>query len=133
MDRTDKIGYEFQKAILQNPNNASLYNDYAVFLSTYKKNYVLALKYFNRAIKFEPDNKIYKSNFNKTIQKHEKEFLFRHNVFMFFLIGVMIWIGVNGYTNIMNLLSLFVLAQIVLIYQKNNIKKLYLCRFYTNT
>ena len=124
MNRIDRMEYEYQRAIRTNSNNATLYNDYGVFLTKYRKDYKQALKYFNRAIKFEPENKIYKSNFNKTIHKQEQKISLIHNIFMVALAGVMSWIGLNGYTNIMNLLSLFVLSQIVLTYQKNNVKKL---------
>jgi len=132
MNKTDKIEYEFQKAIFQNPINASLYNDYAVFLSKYRKDYCAALKNFSRAIKFDPQNKIYKSNFNKTIRLQENKINFRHNIFMIFLISVMSWIGINGYTNIMNLFSLFVIAQLVLSYKQSISKKLYSFQFLSN-
>ena len=129
MNKLDRVEYEYQKAIELNPNNASLYNDYAVFLNRYRKDYRAALKYLNRAIKFEPDNKIYKLNFNKTIRDCERCACRRYNLFLIFLIGVMIWIGINEYTNIMNLLSLLVLSQMILSYQKNNFKKLYSYKF----
>ncbi len=132
MNRLDVMEYEYRKAISTNLNNATLYNDYGVFLTKYRKDYKQALKYFNRAIKFEPENRIYKSNFNKTIRKQEQKLSLIHNVFMVFLVCIMSWIGLNGYTNIMNLLSLFVLAQIVLTYQKNNAKKLLSYQFILN-
>ena len=132
MNRLDVMEYEYQKAIRTNLNNATLYNDYGIFLTKYKKNYNRALKCFSKAIKLEPENNVYKSNFNKTIRRQEQKLSFRHNVFMVFLVCVMGWIGLNGYTNVMNLLSLFVLAQIVLTCQKNNAKKLLSYQFIIN-
>ena len=132
MKKMDRIEYEYQRAIKENPNNAFLYNDYGIFLSKYKKEYKHALKYFNRAIKFEPSNKIYKLNFNRTLQKQEQQISLRHNIFMVFLIGEMSWIGINEYTNVMNLVSLFILAQLVLTYQRNNSKKLLSYQFLIN-
>ena len=64
--------------------------------------------------------------------EQEQKISLRHNIFMIFLVSVMVWIGINGYTNMMNLLSLFVLAQTVLTFQKTNSKKLYSYQFILN-
>jgi len=120
MNRIDKMENEYMKAINLNPYNASLYNDYAVFLSKYRKDNISAIKYFNRAVKFSPNNAIYKSNLNKLLKKYEAKNCIRHYVFLVFLVGVMLWIGYAGYTNFMNVFSLFVLAQVV-IQSKNDI------------
>ena len=114
MNRTDRMEYEYIKAIKSNPTNASLYNDYAVFLNRYRKDDILAIKYLNRAIKFNPNNGVYKTNLNILLKKQAQKYETRKNIFILFLISVMIWIGYMGYTNIMNIMSLFILAQLVL-------------------
>jgi tetratricopeptide (TPR) repeat protein len=106
--------YEYIKAIKSNPTNASLYNDYAVFLNRYRKDDIQAIKYLNRAIKFNPNNGVYKTNLNILLKKQTQKFETRENIFILFLTSVMIWIGYMGYTNIMNIMSLFILAQLVL-------------------
>ena len=120
MKRVDKVENEFIKAINIQPCNASLYNDYAVFLSKYRKDNFTALKYLNRAIKFAPENMIYKSNFNKLIKKCESENNLKYTIFLLFIVAIMMWIGFKGYTNFMNIFSLFILAQTVLQTRKNN-------------
>ena len=114
MNKTDRIENEYLKAINANPCNSSLYNDYAIFLSKYRKDNISAVKYLNRAIKFSPDNAIYKSNLNKIIKQYKAKNQVRYTIFLIFLISVMLWIGYEGYTNFMNIFSLFVLAQVVL-------------------
>lgn len=125
MNKTDTIKYEYIKAIRMNPVNASLYNDYAVFLHKYKKDVDGALFYLNRAIKFDPHNKVYRTNVYKILKSRKTKVQHRYYVLSLIVAAVMVWIGCNGYTNIMNLLSLFVLVQIVLNYQ-NNFNKIYL-------
>ena len=124
MNRTEKIEREYAKAIAANPTNSELYNDFAVFLYKYKKDTLNAIKYLNRATKFSPDNKIYKSNIQKILKSHNKKLHRRYYIFSLVVAGIMFWIGYNGYTNFMNLLSLFVLVQIVLNYQ-NNLNEVY--------
>lgn len=119
MNKIDKMEYEYAKAIKLNPTNAALYNDYAVFLHKYKKDVNGAIKYFNRALKFDYDNKTYKSNLYKILKSKRLKNRNRYYIFSLVIAGIMIWIGYNGYTNFMNLLSLFVLVQIVLNYQNN--------------
>ena len=114
MNRTDRMEYEYIKAIKSNPTNASLYNDYAVFLNRYRNDDIQAIKYLNRAIKFNPNNGVYKTNLNILLKKQTQKFETRKNIFILFLTSVMIWIGYMGYTNIMNIMSLFILAQLVL-------------------
>ena len=124
MNKLDRIENEYLKAIHINPYNASLYNDYAIFLSKYKNDSLSAVKYLNRAIKFAPTNPIYKSNMAKLIKKYETKNNLRYTIFTLFVVGVMLWIGIEGYTNFMNIFSLFVLAQIVLYSQKRIINQL---------
>ena len=119
MNKTDKMEYEYIKAIKLNPVNASLYNDYAVFLHRYKRDLDGALIYLNRAIKFDPENKIYKSNLYKILKTRKIKNRKRHYILSLAVAAVMFFIGYNGYANFMNLLSLFVLVQIVLNYQNN--------------
>ena len=118
MNKIEKVEQEYKKAIKINPTNSSLYNDYAVFLSKYRKDLGASLKYLNLALKLNPENKIFKSNLNKIIKQQEIKVQRRHNIFLLFIIGVMLWIGYEGYTNFLNLLTLFVLAQTVLNYPK---------------
>jgi len=114
MNKTDKIEYEYIKAIKLNPVNASLYNDYAVFLNKYRKDDIMAIRYLNKALKFNPDNKVYKTNLNILLKKQSRKIENRKNMFLLFLTGVIAWIGYMGYTNMMNIMSLFILAQLVL-------------------
>jgi tetratricopeptide (TPR) repeat protein len=118
MNKIERVEKEYKKAIKVNPTNSSLYNDYAVFLSKYRKDLESSLKYLNLALKLNPENKIFKSNLNKIIKQQEIKIQRRHNIFLLFIIGVMLWIGYEGYTNFLNLLTLFVLAQTVLNYPK---------------
>lgn len=124
MNKTEKIKYEYLKAIKMNPANAPLYNDYAVFLHKFEHDDKGALFYLNRAIKFDPDNKTYKANVVKILKSRKTKVYRRYYVLSLMVAAVMFWIGYNGYTNLMNLLSLFVLVQIVLNYQ-NNFNKIY--------
>ena len=124
MNRNDRIDFEYKKAIKNNPYNAVLYNDYAVFLDKYRHDFEASLKYLNRAIKFDPENRLYKYNLNKLIKKYEMKAQKRYTIFTLFLIGVMFWIGYQGYTNFMNIFALFVLAQIILSYQKSSLQNI---------
>lgn len=119
MNRTDKMEYEYIKAIKLNPANPALYNDYAVFLHKYKRDLDGAVLYLNRAIKFDPENTIYKSNLCKILKIRKLKTRKRHYLLSLAIAAIMFWIGYNGYTNFMNLFSLFVLVQIVLNYQNN--------------
>ena len=119
MNRIARMEAEYINAIESNPTNSEIYNDYAVFLYRYKKDTISALKYLNRAIKFAPDNKIYKSNIQKILKSRKAKIRRRYYIFSLIVAGIMFWIGYNGYTNFMNLFSLFVLVQIVLNYQNN--------------
>lgn len=124
MNRNDRIEFEYKKAIKNNPCNAALFNDYAVFIDKYRHDFDLSVKYLNRAIKFEPENNLYKSNLNKLLKKYEIKTQKRYTVFTLFLVGVMLWIGYQGYTNFMNIFALFLLAQIVLNYQNKSLQQL---------
>ena len=119
MNRIDRLEAEYINAIESNPTNSEIYNDYAVFLYRYKNDTISALKYLNRAIKFAPNNKIYKSNIKKILKSRKTKICRRYYIFSLVVVGIMFWIGYNGYTNLMNLFSLFVLVQIVLNYQNN--------------
>lgn len=125
MNKIDKIDYEYKKAIKFNPFNAALYNDYAVFLEKYKHDFELSVKYLNRAIKFEPENKLYKNNLNKLIKKYNLKTQKRYTIFTLILVGIMFWIGYQGYTNFMNIFALFILAQIILSNQNKAIQNTY--------
>ena len=114
MNKFDKLENEYIKAIDNNPCNASLYNDYAVFLNKYKRDFYNSAKYLTRAIRLEPNNYIYKSNLNKIIKKHNNKNHIRYIIFALFILGIILWIACNGYSNFVNTISLFLLAQIVL-------------------
>lgn len=122
MNRINKINIEYQKALKYNPKNTNLYNDYAVFLHKYKKDTDSAIKYLCKAIQFEPQNIIYKSNYKKLLREKNLKNRKRYNIFLLIIAGVMVWISFNGYTNFMNILSLFLLAQIVINNQKIKIQ-----------
>jgi tetratricopeptide (TPR) repeat protein len=118
MNKIEKVETEYKKAIKINPTNSSLYNDYAVFLSKYRKDVDSAYKDISVALRLNPKNRILKSNINKILQQQELKSRRRHNIFLLFIVVVMLWIGYEGYTNFLNLLTLFVLAQTVLNYPK---------------
>ncbi len=124
MNRTDKLEYEYIKAIKTNPCNSSLYNDYGVFLEKYRNDDYSAIKYFNRAIRLAPNKQIYKSNLNKILKKLEAKSRRRHMIFVIFLACLMFWLGYNGYSNFANIVPLFLLAQIILNSQRNYTKNL---------
>lgn len=115
MSMVKKIENEYKRAIKSCPENASLYNDYAVFLCKYKNNRELALKYMSKALMFNPSNKTFKSNYLKLRKRVNSQKTSRkHNVFAICVVVLMVWLGYNGYSNFMNMLSLFIVAQIVL-------------------
>ena len=118
MNKIQKMENEYKKALVCNPYNASLYNDYALFLYKYKKDTENSLKQLNRAIKFDPLNRVYKMNYLKIIRNRDLGVGKRYNFFILFVLGIMLWLGFSGYNNYMNMFSLFIVAQIVINYQK---------------
>lgn len=123
MNKTLKIEKEFTKAIKLYPNSAELYNDYAMFLYRYKNDYNEATNLLKKAIRLAPENKIYKFNYNKIIRQTEIKIGNYYNLLILAIIGIMVWLSTNGYNNFLNIFSLFAVAQIIINYRKNTIKR----------
>ena len=102
--------------------NASLYNDYAIFLFKYKKDINNSIKYLNKAIKTEPGNKVYKANFARIMNERESSLSNIYTIFILGVVGIMLWLGYNGYTNYMNVFSLFAVIQLALHQQKRIVR-----------
>ena len=98
--------------------NASLYNNYAVFLFKYKNDLNSSIKYFTKAIKTEPENIVYRANFARVMNEKEKNLSKIYTIFILAVVGIMLWLGYNGYTNYMNVLSLFAVIQLALQHQR---------------
>ncbi len=118
MNKIQRIETEYKKALAGNQFNASLYNDYALFLYRYKRDVEASLKQLNRAIKFDPENRMYKTNYIKIVKSRGAAVKKRYNLFAIFVVSLMLWLGFSGYNNYMNMLSLFIVAQIVINYQR---------------
>ncbi len=123
MNETDKIEKEFLKAIKTYTKNAELYNDYAMFLYRYKNDYITASQLLYKACRLAPENRIYRYNYNKILRNTEIKFGNYHNFLVLVILGIMCWLSFNGYHNFLNMFSLFLVAQIVINYQKNLYKK----------
>ena len=123
MNKTLKIEREFTKAIKLYPNSAELYNDYAMFLYRYKNDYNKATNLLKKAIRLAPENKIYKFNYNKIIRQTEVKIGSYYNLLILAIVAIMVWLSTNGYNNFLNMFSLFAIAQIIINYRKNTIKR----------
>lgn len=123
MNKTLKIEKEFTKAIKLYPNSAELYNDYAMFLYRYKNDYNEATNLLKKAIRLAPENKIYKFNYNKIIRQTEIKIGNYYNLLILAIVAIMVWLSTNGYNNFLNIFSLFAVAQIIINYRKNTIKR----------
>jgi len=123
MNQIEKIEKEFINSIKLNPYNADLYNDYAIFLCKYKNDYTKACGLLKKAHSLNPYNKIYKYNYSKILRKSDDKFDIYHNLLIFAIVGIMTWLSINEYHNFLNMFSLFIVAQIVMNYQKNICKK----------
>lgn len=123
MNKTLKIEKEFTKAIKLYPNSAELYNDYAMFLYRYKNDYNEATNLLKKAIRLAPENKIYKFNYNKIIRQTEIKIGNYYNLLILAIVAIMVWLSTNGYNNFLNIFSLFAIAQIIINYRKNTIKR----------
>lgn len=123
MNKTLKIEKEFTKAIKLYPNSAELYNDYAMFLYRYKNDYNEATNLLKKAIRLAPENKIYKFNYNKIIRQTEVKIGSYYNLLILAIVAIMVWLSTNGYNNFLNMFSLFAIAQIIINYKKNTIKR----------
>ena len=102
--------------------NASLYNDYAVFLFKYKNDLNNSIKYLTKAIKTEPENMVYRANFARVMNEKEKNLSKIYTLFILAVVGIMLWLGYNGYTNYMNVLSLFAVIQLALHHQRKIVR-----------
>lgn len=123
MNKTLKFEREFTKAIKLYPNSAELYNDYAMFLYRYKNDYNEATNLLKKAIRLAPENKIYKFNYNKIIRQTEVKIGSYYNLLILAIVAIMVWLSTNGYNNFLNMFSLFAIAQIIINYKKNTIKR----------
>lgn len=123
MNKIRSIENEFRKALKMYPNSAELYNDYGMFLYRYKKDCGNAAKFLIKALRINPENKLYRYNYNKIIREASTKFENYHNFLVLLIFAIMVWLGFNGYNNLMNMVSLFLLAQIIMNYQKNLNKK----------
>ncbi len=123
MNRIEKMEKEFLNAIKIYPQSADLYNDYAMFLYRYKNEYNMAVRLLAKAIRLNPENRIYKYNYNKVLHNTEIKFANYHNFLVLLILGIMCWLSINGYHNFLNMFSLFLVAQIVINYQRNLYKK----------
>ncbi len=123
MNKTDKIEKEFIKAIKTYPQNAELYNDYAMFLYRFKNDYITASKLLFKACRLSPENKIYRYNYNKILRNTNMKFSNYHTLLAVIIAGIMCWLSFNGYNSFLNMFTLFLVAQIVINYQKNLYKK----------
>lgn len=103
--------------------NASLYNDYAIFLFKYKNDLNNSIKYLGKAIKSEPENMVYKANFARIMNERENNLSKVYTIFILAVVGLMLWLGYNEYTNYMNILSLFAVIQLAL-HQKRKIVRI---------
>lgn len=124
MNKTLKIEREFKKAITLYPSSPELYNDYAMFLYRYKNDYNEATNLLKKAIRLSPENKIYKFNYNKIIRQTEVKIGSYYNLLILAIVAIMVWLSTNGYNNFLNMFSLFAVAQIIINYRKNTIKRL---------
>lgn len=103
--------------------NASLYNDYAIFLFKYKNDLNNSIKYLGKAIKSEPKNMVYRANFARIMNEKENNLSKVYTIFILGVVGLMLWLGYNEYTNYMNILSLFAVIQLAL-HQKRKIVRI---------
>lgn len=123
MNKVERIEREFLRAIKCDLNNADLYNDYAIFLYRYKNDYNKSVALLKKAVSLNPYNRIYRDNYNKILRSTEVKFNNYHSFFVLLIAGIMVWLSFSGYHNFMNMFSLFIVAQIVMNYQKNLCKK----------
>lgn len=123
MNKVEKIEREFLKAIKSDLNNADLYNDYAIFLCRYRNDYDRALGFLKKALALNPYNKIYRENYSNVLRKTGTRINMYHSFLVLVIVGVMGWLSYSGYHNFLNMFSLFIVAQIVMNYQKNLLKK----------
>lgn len=123
MNKVERIEREFVRALRMYPMSDELYNDYAMFLYRHKNDYNMAIKLLQKALRINPQSKIYRYNYNKIINSTKARFTNYHNFLVFLIFGIMVWLGFYGYNNLMNMASLFLLAQIIMNYQKNMYRK----------